>query len=143
MKKIIFASAALLFAALTLSVSSCKKDEKLPAKPVITLTEVGHENSKQATIGDDMHLEAKIVAKGTIKSIFIEIHQENGGTGKVEKKFTEGKYIGVKNCEFHEHIDIPATFTAGKYHLHFTVTDESGQSATAESDVTVKAAEGK
>lgn len=115
---------------------SCKKDNNVPAKPVVTFTEVGHENSKQAMRGDDMHLEADIVAEGLIKRIDVEIHQENGGF-ELEKTYVEGKYIGVKNTEFHEHIDIPADAPLGEYHLHFTVTDQAGQTVTAEEHIEV------
>ena len=69
----IFAAAA----ALILSATSCNKEEN-PAKPTVTLTEVGHDNSKTAMRGDDMHLEADILAEGLIKRIDVEIHQEDG-----------------------------------------------------------------
>ena len=114
---------------------SCKKDNTA-SKPTVQFTEVGHENSKQAMQGDDMHLEADIVAEGLIKRIDVEIHQE-GGTFEIEKAYTEGKYIGVKNVEFHEHIDIPETAPLGEYHLHFTVTDQAGQTVTAEEHIEV------
>ena len=81
--------------------------------------------------GDDMHLEAEIVAEGLIKRIDVEIHKEDGSF-EIEKSYTEGKYIGVKNTEFHEHIDIPANAPLGEYHLHFTVTDQQGQTTLAE-----------
>ena len=66
-----------------ISCGSDDDDDELPAKPVITLTEVGHDNSKHAHPGHDLHLEADVVAEGLIKSINIEIHQENGGTMKI------------------------------------------------------------
>ena len=131
MKNIILTIAAV--AALAFLSVSCKKDNA-PAKPVVTFTEVGHDNSKHAMRGDDMHLEAEIVAEGLIKRIDVEIHKENGGF-EIEKSFTEGKYIGVKNTEFHEHIDIPADAPLGEYHLHFTVTDQAGQTVTAEEHI--------
>ena len=133
MKNIILTIAAV--AALAFLPVSCKKDNA-PAKPVVTFTEVGHDNSKHAMRGDDMHLEAEIVAEGLIKRIDVEIHKENGGF-EIEKSFTEGKYIGVKNTEFHEHIDIPADAPLGEYHLHFTVTDQAGQTVTAEEHIEV------
>ena len=133
MKNIILTIAAV--AALAFLPVSCKKDNA-PAKPVVTFTEVGHDNSKHAMRGDDMHLEAEIVAEGLIKRIDVEIHKENGGF-EIEKSFTEGKYIGVKNTEFHEHIDIPAEAPLGEYHLHFTVTDQAGQTVTAEEHIEV------
>lgn len=133
MKNIILTIAAV--AALAFLSVSCKKDNT-PAKPIVTFTEVGHDNSKHAMRGDDMHLEAEIVAEGLIKRIDVEIHKENGGF-EIEKSFTEGKYIGVKNTEFHEHIDIPADAPLGEYHLHFTVTDQAGQTVTAEEHIEV------
>ena len=123
----------ILFA--TLLSFSCQKNHDT-AKPVITLTEVGHENSKQAMQGDDLHLEADILAEGLIKRIDVEIHKE-GGDFEIEKSYTEGKYIGVKNIEFHEHIDVPATAPLGAYHLHFTVTDKNGQTTTVEEHIEV------
>ena len=127
----IFAAAA----ALILSATSCNKEEN-PAKPTVTLTEVGHDNSKTAMRGDDMHLEADILAEGLIKRIDVEIHQEDGGF-EIEKSYTEGKYVGVKNVEFHEHIDIPADAPLGEYHLHFTVVDNEGQTAMAEAHIEI------
>lgn len=127
----IFAAAA----ALLLSATSCNK-EATPAKPTVTLTEVGHDNSKTAMRGDDMHLEADILAEGLIKRIDVEIHLEDGDF-EIEKSYTEGKYVGVKNVEFHEHIDIPADAPLGEYHLHFTVTDQKGQTTTVETHVEV------
>ncbi len=122
-------------AALLLTASSCNKEQN-PAKPTVTLTEVGHDNSKVAEPGEDLHLEADILAEGLIKRIDVEIHLEDGDY-EIEKSYTEGKYIGVKNVEFHEHIDIPADAPLGEYHLHFTVTDRKGQTTTAETHLDV------
>ncbi len=116
--------------------TACSKDDdNSPAKPVINLTEVGHDNSKHAHPGHDLHLEADVVAEGLIKRIDIEIHQEGGANKIVEKAYTDGKYVGVRNTNFHEHLDIPATAPLGEYHLHFTVTDNSGQQTTVESHI--------
>lgn len=122
-------------AALLLSATSCNKEETT-AKPTVNLTEVGHDNEKVAMRGDDLHLEADILAEGLIKRIDVEIHQEDG-TYEIEKSYTEGKYIGVKNVEFHEHIDIPAEAPLGEYHLHFTVTDQKGQTTLVEAHIDV------
>ena len=142
MKSIKYQIIALFFiSVLSLGFVACDKDDDSTAKPVITLTEVGHENSKTATAGDDMHLEADIVAEGLIARIDIEIHLEEGGDYEIECSYTDGKYIGVRNTEFHEHIDIPADAPAGEYHLHFTVTDKEGQQTTAESELEIAAQE--
>ena len=113
--------------------AACQKN---PSAPKITLTEVGHENGGKAEQGDDLHLEADIVAEGLIQRIHVEIHQENGSY-EIEKSYTTGKYIGVKNTEFHEHIDIPADAPLGAYHLHLTVTDKEGQTATVKAHLEV------
>jgi len=129
---------ATLTAILTLSFSSCSSDDDpMPAKPVITLTEVGHDNTCHAHPGHDLHLEAQIVAEGLIKDILVEIHSEDGKSAVISHVYSDSKYVGVRNTEFHEHIDIPATFPLGAYHLHLTVTDQEGQQTTAESKLTL------
>ena len=124
-----------LVSILTLGFTACSSsdDDKTPAKPVIHLTEVGHDNDKHAHPGHDLHLEADVLAEGLIKQIDVEIHQEGSGSFEIKQSYTDGKYIGVRNTEFHEHIDIPANAPLGEYHLHFTVTDQHGQQAMAES----------
>ncbi|MDM1296694.1 DUF4625 domain-containing protein [Sphingobacterium sp. N143] len=126
--------------------SSCKKDnDDIPAlsKPTIDTMEIGTDNSKTAAAGADLHLEGNIVAEALIDKIAIDIHQEGGGSYKITKTYTEGKYVGVKNAVFHEHIDIPSVAPAGEYHLHFTVTDKAGNSTTVESPLTITAAAAK
>lgn len=125
-----------LVSVMTVSLNSCDKEKDNVAKPKITLTEVGHENSGHAHPGHDMHLEADVVAEGLIASINVEIHQEDGSF-EIEKSYTEGKYIGVRNIEFHEHIDIPENAPLGEYHLHFTVTDKEGQQSMAETHINI------
>ena len=132
MKKYLNMSLVMALLTVAFVFSSCKKDDEMPEKPTITLTEVGHDNSCHAHPGHDLHLEADVLAQGLISRIDIEIHQETGGSYEIEKAYTEGKYIGVRNIEFHEHIDIPADAPLGEYHLHFTVTDKEGQQSTAE-----------
>jgi len=133
MKTNIILSLAAVVAAAFLSVS-CNKDDA-PAKPSVTLTEVGHDNEKTAMRGDEIHLEADILAEGLIKRIDVEIH--NGSGYEIEESYTSGKYIGVKNTEFHEHIDIPADAPLGEYHLHFTVADQEGQTTMAEAHIEI------
>ncbi len=109
---------------------SCNKT----SAPFVTFTEIGHENSKVAMRGDDMHLEADVVAEGLIGSIHVELHK---GDYEIEKEYTSGKYIGVKNTESHEHIEIPSDAPLGEYHLHFTVTDRDGRQTMAEAHVEI------
>jgi hypothetical protein len=126
-----------------LALTSCEKDkeDKTPAKPVVEITEVGsHDGPEgQVTAGDELHLEAEITAEGLIAKIEVEIHQEEGGSFEIEETFgADSKYFGLKNAEFHEHIDIPAEAPAGEYHLHLTVTDQTGQTTTEEAELTVE-----
>ncbi|WP_313264485.1 DUF4625 domain-containing protein [Sphingobacterium sp.] len=126
--------------------SSCKKDnEDIPAlaKPQIGTLEVGSGNNKTVKAGSDLHLEGDLVAEALIAKIEIEIHQEGGGQYKFTKAYTEGKYIGVKNATFHEHIDVPADAPAGAYHFHFTVTDKAGNATTVESPLTIEGSDAK
>lgn len=117
------------------SLSSCNPDDNtLPATPTIQLTEVGSGNSKTANIGGDLHLDAEIVAEGLIAKIELEIHQEDGDF-EIEKEWTTGNYIGLRNTDFHEHVDIPANAPAGDYHLHLKVTDANGRTAVAEAEI--------
>jgi len=122
---------------ITLGLTACgsEDDDEMPAKPVVTLTEVGHDNSRHAHPGHDLHLEVTVVAEGLINRIDIEIHKQEDASATITQVYTEGKYIGVRNTEFHEHIDIPETFSLGTYHLHFTVTDQKGQQTLTESEL--------
>ena len=127
-----------LMCVFTLVLTSCgSDDDEQSAKPTITLTEVGLNNSRHVHPGHDLHLEAQVLAEALIKRIDIEIHQEGGDKFKIEKSYTDGKYVGVRNTEFHEHIDIPETAPLGEYHLHFTVTDNEGQQTTVESHIDI------
>ncbi len=135
---------ALLF--LLLTATSCKKEAKINL-PTITLTELGYENSKTVYPGSDLHIEATIVAEGKIANIIVELHPEGehqiksgssllAGSWEFDSTYT-GKYAGVKNPEFHEHIEIPASADTGHYHFHFIVTDMEGNQITVEEEVLI------
>lgn len=115
---------------------SCKKDkDDNPAKPVITINELGegdsHSNNHVGIIGSDLHIEADIVAEGKIKTVKVLIHQEdNSNAWTSDSVYTE--FAGLKNTTFHKHIDIPLTADTGTYCFHFIVTDESGQESSVE-----------
>lgn len=124
--------AGLLFAA-------CEKDEI--AKPVINILELGqgdtHGNDHTATIGGDLHIEVEIVAEGTIDIVQVMIHPEgNHGKGdewELDTIYT--KFQGLKNTEFHEHLEIDSTAEAGDYHFDFIVTDVNGYQTSAEAEL--------
>ena len=114
MKKNLVLTVVLLMGLCMFTFSSCDDEKESTGKPIVGLNEVGKENSKTGIAGSDLHLEGEIIAENLIRRIDIEIHQEDGGDFKIEKSFTEGKYIGVKNAHFHEHIEIPSEAPAGK-----------------------------
>lgn len=132
MKKQILKSLLLTLSLVILGYSCTDDDEEKDNRPVISLTEVGHNNSLQAKQGGELHLEVDIKAENLIKRIDVEIHQEEDSEEEIEKSYTEGKYIGVKNTLFHEHIDIPEHIPLGEYHLHFSVTDMKGYTTAKE-----------
>jgi hypothetical protein len=136
---------AILIVAGIISFSACNKDDD-PAKPVITLTELGYDNSKISYAGDELHIEADIVAEGKIDKVTVEIHSDSGHEGKntvnalfeweVDTVYTE--FYGLKNTEFHKHLDIPAEADTGHYHFHFIVTDLEGQQTTVEEEIEIR-----
>lgn len=114
---------------------SCKKEEK-PAQPVITLKELGYNNSKKVQIGSDLHIDAEIEAEGKINTVSVEIHPEtNGLTWHFDTIFNDFK--GLKNADFHKHIHIPQNAQAGEYHFHLKVTDMEGQQTMVGSPLTL------
>ncbi|MFW5760340.1 MAG: DUF4625 domain-containing protein [Cyclobacteriaceae bacterium] len=128
--------------------TSCEKDDETNPKPVITLSELGYENSKIGYAGTDLHIEAEIVAEGKIDKVTVEIHPEgeheeksssatlNEGEWEVDTTFTE--FSGLKNTTFHKHIDIPVNVEVGHYHFHFIVTDMDGQQTTIEEELEIQ-----
>lgn len=132
--KIKITSIAILLAYGIILLTSCKKGEETP-KPVITLTELGLDNTNTGYIGTDLHVEADIVAEGTISTVMIEIHPEGSANWEFDTTYTE--FFGLKNATFHKHIDIPLTVEAGEYHFHFMVTDMNGNQTLIESELEI------
>ncbi len=114
--------------------SACDKEEEGTAAPVITVEEIGADNSGIGYIGDDLHVEAEIVAEGYIATIAVEVHDEDAGTEVVDTTFDYTDQT-LLNTDFHKHIEIPATAAVGEYHFHLVVTDKLGQQTTYEQDV--------
>lgn len=143
MKKYISKISALFaFVAVSLMTSCSDDDNALPAANLtVELTEVGHGGTPpHAHAGEDLHLEAEIVADAKIANVVLEIHSETDASiPEITASYSD--YNGLRNATFHKHIDIPATQPAGIYHLHLTVTDEAGNTKTAESELKILAAE--
>lgn len=138
MNKIFSLAVALMLCTFSFILSSCDNNEAPSfTRPVATLTEVGEENCKEAIAGHDLHLEGDLLAEALIARIEATVASADGQHIVVNKSWTEGKYIGVKNCTFHEHIDIPASTPAGAYKLTFVVIDKLGQSTTFTSDLKI------
>ena len=107
---------------------SCKKEEvQSREQPAVILKEVGLDNSMFVYAGNDLHLDAEIVATGKIAGIKVQITLAESNHGWDFVKTYTVPYIGLKNANFHECIDVPETARAGKYELILIVTDESGE----------------
>lgn len=126
--------------------TACDNDDDAPAKPVVEIHELGdghHHDEIQvkthdddhntAVIGEDLHIDAEITAEGKIAKIIVELHSETTDD-ELEVEF-EGKYVGTKNAEFHEHVEIPGDFSAGEYHFHLEVIDMEGQTGSDEAHI--------
>jgi hypothetical protein len=116
-------------------INSCGKDH---VKPVINNFELGVDNSNIGYIGTDVHAEGEIIAEAKIDKILIKIEPENapGSTWKFETTYTD--FYGLKNTDFHEHIEIPVSAKEGLYHFQLTVTDKDGQSTELDKDLELK-----
>ncbi len=136
MKNKMMIGAFALLSMLTLSLTSCDKDDDVKTNANVTFSniEVGLENSKEATVGGDLHLECDIVSENKIKSIEVKMTQKDG-KGTLSKLYTDSKYTGVLNTTFHEHLELPSTLDAGTYHLAINVTDVNNNSKAYETDI--------
>ena len=139
MKKNLIFTIALLLGVFASLFSSCDNEEEPKvAKPIVSLTEVGEENSKTAVAGKDLHLEGELQAEGLIERIELTLTTADKKNTVLAQSWTDGKYIGVRNTLFHEHVDIPTGTPAGDYLLAFTVTDQTGQSCVVTSDLKIE-----
>ena len=137
-----------LFMLFTYALISCDKFES----PEITIHEMGYENSRIVKAGADLHIDAEILAPLKIANIQLIIHSESVHSAvpaqkassnitttewQVDSIYTKG-YSGVKNAEFHEHLDVPLTATLGHYHVHIKVTDMDGNQSVKEDEIEVQ-----
>ena len=128
---------------LTLFTTSCSDDDNgnnTNNSIQIELTEVGHGTPPHVHAGEDLHLEAEILAPGKIASVTVEIHNESD-TSAPEITASFDDYNGLLNATFHKHIDIPANQPPGNYHLHLTVTDQNGNVKMVEAELEILAAD--
>ncbi len=125
---------SILFATiLSFSFVSCDKDDDDPvAAPTVTIEEANLE-------GEYLCTEAEIDAPGRVAIITVSIvSATNEANVKLAKVFTDSKYVGVLNIpEFHEHITGIDDVVEGDI-LHLTVTDQNGNSTTAQKAITAE-----
>lgn len=88
----------------------------------IEFKEIGHNG--HGHIGEALSVKAHIDTKNPIAEITLEIHNEKNSNEKVSQSFSS--YNGKTHAHFEGSINIPATFTAGEYHLHIVVKDNKG-----------------
>jgi hypothetical protein len=111
---------------------SCKKENALtPEESSLIVKEVGLNNSKVAYSGNDLHIDAEVISPGKIADIKVQITLAESNYGWDFIKSYSGVYSGLKNADFHEHIDIPESARAGTYSLLIIVTDELGRKTQA------------
>ena len=122
---------------------SCKKDEETIEKPTISNFELGYGNSGSTYAGNDLHMDGEVVAGGKINTIRVTIHPEGEehkfATAGWEIDTTYSSFYGLKNTNFHEHLDIPTTADTGHYHFHFIVVDLEGNSTELERELHILA----
>ncbi len=127
--------------AVVLMIVSCENT----GRPEILSFELGMEGDKMAAAGDELHMEAEVVAEGTIDRIEVEIHSEGDhdhkkgllsdeDEGEWEFDTVYTKFSGLKNTSFHEHIEVPATAEPGEYHFYFKVIDMEGYQTVHEDE---------
>ena len=141
-----------MMAIIALSILVFTACEEKISMPEIINVELGSANSKKVVAGNDLHIEAEIVAQNKIAQIRLVIHMEEehhhspamkissslriADEWEVDTIYT-GAYANVKNTDFHEHIEVPADAHPGTYHVHLYVTDMEGNQAKYEDEIEV------
>ncbi len=144
MKQIKFISFVLVLA-LTFQACSKEEEEESLNPPTISTFEFGYDDSGEAYLGADLHIEAEIVAEAKIDRIQVTIHPEGEHDKSVadehewEVDTTYTKFNGLKNTTFHEHIEVPIEADTGHYHFHFIVIDMDGNTKEVERELHVEA----
>ncbi len=117
----------LIAAITTFTLSSCTKDDNTIPVPTANITELGYENSRIAYAGSDLHIEADVVAEGTIDNITVQISPFEQQEENWEADTTYTEFSGLKNTTFHKHIEVPDYAEEGYYSFSFIVKDMEGQ----------------
>jgi hypothetical protein len=122
----------LLLLVLSLGFTACGSDDDDPQVPAPTI------KLEEANIeGDELCVEADIVAQGRTALIIINICDATGKTVKVSQPVSGSKYIGVLNIDgFHVHVPIAGKNVVEGDLLKLTVNDANGLSTTAQKSIT-------
>ena len=119
-----------LVSVITIGFTSCGSDDDDTPAPTIEMEEANIE-------GNELCVEADIVAQGRTASILINICDPSGKTIKVAQPVAGSKYIGVLNIDdFHVHVDITGKNVVVGDLLKLTVADANGRSTTAQKSIT-------
>lgn len=124
---------------------SKKEDKDRLNPPTITHFQFGYEDSGEAFLGADLHIETEIIAEAKIDRIQVTIHPEGGHDKTItddhewEVDTTYTKFSGLKNVTFHEHLEVPLHADTGHYHFHFIVIDMDGNTKEVERELHVEA----
>jgi len=143
MNKKVFLIAIIL--GVTMFFTACDDDNEI-AIPEVTIMELGvgasHGNDHTAIVGSDLHIEAEIVAEGTIDLVQVLIHPEGEHKSAMDEDeweldTTYTKFSGLKNTTFHEHVEIDISAEPGEYHFDMIVTDMEGNQSSAEAELEI------
>lgn len=113
---------------------SCDDEES--NELTISDMELGTSNSHIGIVGSDLHIEAEILAEANIKTIDVQIYNDDADGWAFDSSFTE--FMGLKNTTFHKHVDISSEADTGAYTFLFTVTDQLGAQVVEEIELDVQ-----
>lgn len=139
-------SVFLLFGVATFLFSSCSKEDAKPSAPTIEVIHLGIDDGITDNIfyvGEEGHFEVNINAPGRIEKIDLEIRQESGYGNFTITKTYAGEYVGKKELRgFEDFPIIPEGQGIGLYSFHLKVTDQLGQVASIDDNITVAVSDG-
>lgn len=95
----------------------------------VNLTEFGHgtPGNFHGHPGQDIHIEGLITSVNPLATVSISMHHEsNASAPEISANYTD--YAGQTSVNFHKHLLISTNQPLGDYHVHFTVTDNQGNS---------------
>ncbi|MDO4881323.1 MAG: DUF4625 domain-containing protein [Capnocytophaga sp.] len=126
-QKISYFCGAILPFFTTIFLFSCSKEEEkneIVDVPKIEQIELGHNNSKTGKIGDEIHIEARFSAEGSIKEVKLQIQYQKGTSSfYINESFPD--LVGLKGGDIHKHFDIPTDAQEGNYNFLLNITDKN------------------